>query len=51
MVVTNTMGAAELLCMYLESDAGSGVLAEMVKMAGKCSGAAGEPGVPVEQLA
>ncbi len=33
MVVTNTLGAAELRCMYLEFDAGSGVLAEMVKMA------------------
>ena len=33
MVVTNTMSAAELLRKYLESDAGSGLLAEMVKMA------------------
>jgi putative transposase len=30
--VTNTMGAAELVRKYLESDAGSGLLAEMVKM-------------------
>ncbi len=33
MEVTNTMGAAELLRKYLESDAGSDLLAEMVKMA------------------
>lgn len=33
MVAVNTMGAAELLRKYLESDAGSGLLAEMVKMA------------------
>jgi putative transposase len=31
--VTNTMGAAALLRKYLESDAGSDLLAEMVKMA------------------
>jgi hypothetical protein len=31
--VTNTMGAAELVRKYLESDAGSDLLAEMVKMA------------------
>ncbi len=33
MEITNTMGAAELLRKYLESDAGSDLLAEMVKMA------------------
>ena len=33
MEVTNTMGAAELVRKYLESDAGSDLLAEMVKMA------------------
>ncbi len=33
MEVTNTMGAAELLRKDLESDAGSDLLAEMVKMA------------------
>ena len=33
MEVTNTMGAAALLRKYLESDAGSDLLAEMVKMA------------------
>jgi len=31
--VTNTMGAGELVRKYLESDAGSDLLAEMVKMA------------------
>ena len=31
--VTNTMGAAALLRKYLESDAGSDLLSEMVKMA------------------
>jgi putative transposase len=31
--VTNTMGASELVRKYLESDAGSDLLAEMVKMA------------------
>ena len=33
MEVTNTMGAGELVRKYLESDAGSDLLAEMVKMA------------------
>ena len=33
MEVTNTMSAAELLRKYLESPAGSDLLAEMVKMA------------------
>ena len=33
MEVTNTMGAAALVRKYLESDAGSNMLAEMVKMA------------------
>ncbi len=33
MVVGNTLGAAELLRKYLESDAGSDLLGEMVKMA------------------
>ena len=33
MEVPNTMGAAELGRKYLESDAGSDLLAEMVKMA------------------
>ena len=32
MEVTNTMGASELVRKYLESDAGSDLLAEMVKM-------------------
>lgn len=36
MEVTNTMGAAEPLRKYLESDAGSDRLAEMVKMAPSC---------------
>jgi hypothetical protein len=31
--VANTMGAAELVRKYLESDAGSDLLAEMAKMA------------------
>ena len=33
MVVGNTLGAAELLRKYLQSDAGSDLLNEMVKMA------------------
>ena len=33
MVVTNTMGAGELVRKYLESEAGSELLGEMVKMA------------------
>ena len=33
MKITNTMGAAALVRKYLESDAGSELLAELVKMA------------------
>lgn len=36
MEVTNTMGASALVRKYLESSAGSELLAEMVKMAATC---------------